>query len=113
MSTSTNCSTTRDRQLTAECCSIPKTEERGITRAQLREVYALVEQESAGWCAAEQHPESGEWRLGGKLLDLPPECINLYHVNDNLIKLKTEPFKCSYVELVSTAAQPPLWFVSQ
>ena len=86
-------------------CCIPKTEERGITRAQLREVYALVVQESAGWRAA-------EW-LGGELLDLPPECINLYHVNDNLIKLKTEPFKCSYVELVSTAAQPPLWFVSQ
>ena len=88
-------------------CSIPKTEERGVTAEQLGDVYASIEQESATWRAPE--------RFGGQLLNLPPKEINLYHVNDNLIKIKTEPFKCSYIELVATARQNqiPRWFVSQ
>ena len=88
-------------------CSIPKTEERGVTAEQLGDVYAIIEQESATWRAPE--------RFGGQLLNLSPKEINLYHVNDNLIMIDTKPFKCSYVELVATARQNqiPRWFVSQ
>jgi len=86
-------------------CHIPKTEERGITTPQLQDVYAAIEEKSGTWCAAEQ--------FGGQLLNLPPEQINLYHVNDNHIKLVTADQKCSYVELVAIAAQPPEWFISQ
>ena len=38
--------------------------------------------------------------------------INLYDVNNHLIKPKTAPFECSYVELVAREAQPPKWFIS-
>ena len=89
--------------------TIPKTEERAITLRQLRAVYAEIERR----CEAEQ------WEGGFKLADgsfetrrLTPETVNLYHLTELLIKPATAARRCSYVELVASAPQPPKWFVS-
>ena len=86
-------------------CRIPKTEERGITMTQLCDVYGVIDGQSAAWRAAK--------RFGNQLLNLSPKDINLYHVNDNWITVKSKPYKCSYVELVAFGPQFPLWFISQ
>ena len=72
---------------------IPRTEERGITVSQLRAVLDEVNARWAGWGVVDFHSQ-GE----------APESvsgINLYAVNEHLIKAKTKPFRCSYVELVA------------
>ena len=86
-------------------CRIPKTEERGITVTQLCDVYDVIDGQSATWRAAK--------RFGNQLLNLAPKEMNLYHVNDNWITVKSKPYKCSYVELVAFGPQFPLWFISQ
>ena len=72
---------------------------------QLCDVYAVIDEQSSSWRAAE--------RFGGQLLNLSPKEINLYHLADNWIKIKTEPYKCSYIEFVASGPQLPRWFISQ
>ena len=40
------------------------------------------------------------------------EAVNLYAINSAVVKPLTEPFQCSWVELVASKKQPPSWFVS-
>lgn len=40
------------------------------------------------------------------------EELNLYHLCEDLVKPETEPYKCSWVELVAKGPQPPSVFVS-
>lgn len=43
---------------------------------------------------------------------LASSAVNLYSINDALVKPLTQPFQCSWVELVAKKPQPPSWFVS-
>ena len=43
---------------------------------------------------------------------LTPAELNLYHIKENIIKLRTAAWQCSDVELVAIADQFPEWFIS-
>jgi hypothetical protein len=43
---------------------------------------------------------------------LTPEKINLYDIEIRIIKTRTASQQSSYVELIATKAQIPIWFVS-
>jgi hypothetical protein len=43
---------------------------------------------------------------------LTPAEVNLYHIKEKIIKMRTAALQCSYVELVAIADQFPEWFVS-
>jgi len=38
--------------------------------------------------------------------------VNLYHIDFHVVKPLTLPYRCSFVELVATVPQPPVWFCS-
>ena len=40
------------------------------------------------------------------------DIANMYHLCQLFVKPLTVQFKCSFVELVATAPQPPQWFLS-
>ena len=67
---------------------------------QMREVMAEVEQHSHKWVCKDR------W---GKPQPTPPEKVNLYHVDENLITPSTTRHECSYVEMRATGPQTPLW----
>lgn len=82
--------------------TILKPEERGITLAQLRELYAhLVSRAgSEGWMG-----------MSGELVTA--DTATMYDVVRYVIKPATRSSKCSYVEFISpTVKQLPLWCVS-
>ena len=81
--------------------SIDKVEHRGITINQL----LFIQDEIKARCVLEG------WRdKDGNLLT--PERVNLYDIKYRIIIAGTAQYKCSYVELVATGDQIPLWFVS-
>jgi len=81
--------------------AIALTEERAITLKQLQEVWARVRAEFKSW---------KDWK--GKPLECVLLAINLYHINDNLIRPMTKQSELSYVEMIAVGPQPPSWFVS-
>ena len=90
--------------ITSRGCTIEKTEERGITIPQLREVMQVI----TARCGEEK------WtRKSGTIeIELTPDAVNLYDINDRIIKAYTLERKCSLVESLATEPQPPEWFVS-
>ena len=78
---------------------IAKTEERAISVEQLANLRAKIKERYTQWI---------DWN--GKRLTAVR--VNLYDVNQNLIKPDTEAHRCSYVELVASGPQIPKWFVS-
>ena len=88
--------------------SIPRTDVRGITIAQLLRLLDFVEKRASTWY--ETYPVLPHY---GQPLSF--ECFNMYHANDWVVRPATaSPFNCSYVELVASdvASERPLWFVS-
>ena len=83
-------------------CIIEFTEDRGITIVQLKALYEKIKKK----CAA------GKLMRSGELEPLRPEQVNLYDINDRIIKKYTAHKSCSYVELIATRQQSPNWFVS-
>ncbi|CAK8987205.1 unnamed protein product [Durusdinium trenchii] len=85
---------------------ISKTEERGITLAQLQELMAFLEAEAE---------DGGKlpWRGQQDQEILQVKLINLYDLTHWVIKPATSSDACSYVELVADPqGQIPRWFVS-
>ena len=72
---------------------IPNTEDRGITPRQLLALWEHV--------SAQCVTDSWESNFGGKVTMLTPEVVNLYAVNDYVIKPSTKARGCSYVELIA------------
>ena len=82
-------------------CKIKETAERGITCEQLGRVEAHIKRR----CKAE-----GWTNWAGKTLG--PEEVSLYEAAQYVIKPVTYVKEVSYVELIATGAQVPLYFVS-
>uniref|UniRef100_A0A7S2M8I7 Uncharacterized protein n=1 Tax=Zooxanthella nutricula TaxID=1333877 RepID=A0A7S2M8I7_9DINO len=81
---------------------IAKTEQRGISVAQLKLVSAFSERVfGLATCIDSRSGQVVEWGSASK-----------YNVNDFITTPLTEPFGCSTVELVAEAPQQPTWFVS-
>ena len=76
-------------------CWIDKTEERGITVSQVRDVYCLIKENCSDW----REDFKGNPNFG-KALEAKE--VNLYQTVNNVIKPRTKKYKCSYVELVAT-----------
>ena len=88
-------------------CVINTAEERGITLRQMRDIYATVQLRCVieGWVGF-PNGQQGPPQL------LTPEAVTLYDMDRYLIKPATLQRKCSMVELLAVAPQPPSWFVS-
>ena len=81
---------------------------RAITPAQLADLWAFIQHVVKEVEIVETNERSP---LYGKRLTA--ENLQMYSVCTYFVEPLTEPFKCSFVELVSRAeAQPPRWFVS-
>ena len=81
---------------------------RAITLAQLADLWAFIQHVVKEVEIVETNERSP---LYGKRLTA--ENLQMYSVCTYFVEPLTEPFKCSFVELVSRAeAQPPRWFVS-
>jgi len=91
-------------------CSIALTEERGITVLQLHGVRRHVIMHGCEW--SDSFQGTSEEPNPNYEKPLKPEEINLYQVCENLIKPATAERKCSFVELIANAPQPPRWFIS-
>ena len=83
-------------------CTIEKVEHRGITINQLKFIYDEIEAR----CVVEG------WRDDLTMKLLTPAEVNLYHIKEKIIKLRTSALQCSYVELVAIGEQIAEWFVS-
>ena len=90
-----------DPEALATRTTIPKTEQRGITLRQLQDLWGHIERR----CVAE-----GWHNREGNLLT--PDKVNLYEAVSHVVKPATKASRCSYVELVTNAAQTPTWFVT-
>ena len=88
-----------DRPKTRDVVSwIDKTEERGITVSQLEEVYTIIELNCSTWIESfKDSPNFGKALVAKE--------VNLYQTVKSVIKPRTEPHKCSYVELVAQGPQ--------
>lgn len=84
---------------------IPKTEERAITLAQLKMVWAYIEEHAGEWTDTFEGSPTYQQPLHTLT-------VNLHHVKDNMIKPFTEEARCSFVERIAQGPQPPQWFVS-
>lgn len=82
-------------------CCIDRVEERAIKLTQLKILmnHAWLHCANMGWTD-----------YGGKALK--PDNINLYDLMKFVVKPVTRARRCSFVELVAVAPQPPEWFVS-
>ena len=81
---------------------IPETEHRAISLAQLKRIVAFVKCNCTTWADADN----------GRETILPLTLMNLYHVNEWLIRPATLARCCSFVELMTSKPQVPVWFVS-
>ena len=91
--------------------TIEKTEERGITIPQLKAIYEEIVQR----CTTEKWTRAvygGDGRPTGDVIQLTPQMVNLYDINERIIKQYTKEKQCSFVELIAVQAQKPRWFVS-
>lgn len=82
---------------------IPETELRGITLEQITNLASLVRQVVTKVSIPDPFTSLARvtWLI-----------VNMYHIDPNFVQPLTKPFKCSFVELVASASQPPRWFVS-
>lgn len=82
---------------------IPETEHRGITVFQLRKVVTFAKKYCTKW-----HDLGGP--SSGQKLDM--ESLNLYQLNEWLIKPACLQHQCAMVELFAKTKQTPDWFIS-
>ncbi|CAE8615412.1 unnamed protein product, partial [Polarella glacialis] len=86
-------------------CLIPKTEHGGITLQQLRALVGYVVKH----CDADHWTSSNS---NGPVVDLRPADVNLYELVHWVVKPATRARRCSYVELVASCSQLPIFFVT-
>ena len=91
-------------------CDIPLTEERAISLVQLDLLITHTRRrlKRRPW-SVDRPAANGKWRKCS--LSLTSE-VTLYDLNSNVILPSTSERRCSMVELLATAAQPPDYFVS-
>ncbi|CAB9505339.1 expressed unknown protein [Seminavis robusta] len=97
-----------DRPLSMEDkprCTIPKTEHRGITILQLRELATRMLLQCSGWKSTNPQHQDGQFLL--------PEQVTLYDLMHHYVKPLTSASACSYVELVATQEQIPTVFTRE
>ena len=88
--------------------TIKDTAERAITFAQLADFWNFIQHVLKEVLIVETFEKSALYRQR-----LTQENLQMYSVDTYFVKPLTEPYKCSFVDLVSTAkTQPPKWFVS-
>ena len=88
--------------------TIKDTAERAITVAQLADFWNFIQHVLKEVLIVETFEKSALYRQR-----LTRENLEMHSVNKYFVKPLTEPYKCSFVDLVSTAkTQPPKWFVS-
>ena len=88
--------------------TIKDTAERAITFAQLTDFWNFIQHVLKDVLIVETFEKSALYRQR-----LTRENLQMYSVDTYFVKPLTEPYKCSFVDLVSTAkTQPPKWFVS-
>ena len=122
----------RNEATRSAACTIPETEERGISPRQLLALWMHIEASCVkeGWVGAREFTAENAdlpWVEEGKptvlstkempvwhKIKLTPKLVNLYDCNSYVIKPATSRRRCSYVELVAenVARQMPKWFVS-
>lgn len=85
----------------ARGCEIHDCAERAVTLEQLTELAAYVQEVGQASLLTDRDGST-----------VTSDAVNLYVINDLLVKPLTFPFKCSWVELVVPAPQLPRWFVS-
>jgi len=86
---------------------ITKPEDRAITLRQLQRVFQFVESQCHRWHDAAPANVS---RTSGQILHT--DFLNLYHLNDWILKPATKLKDCAFVEMLATREQPPAWFIS-
>lgn len=86
---------------------IAKTERRGITLKQLTRILDYACSRCHSWHdrAPTQYSNTSGWALSMR-------CLNLYHINDWIIKPATKEKQCAFVEMLAAVDQIPEWFVS-
>ncbi|CAE8626046.1 unnamed protein product, partial [Polarella glacialis] len=82
---------------------ILRTEHRAIHLGQLEELAELLKEVLSKADLRDSH--SSDARITW-------QCVNLYHINDHVVMPLTRPARCSFVELVASGPQKPVWFVS-
>jgi hypothetical protein len=87
--------------------SINMTEHRAITVGQLRGICEFLKQTCTSWHDTASPTLS---RTSGQALAM--EILNLYHVNEWLIKPAATEYRCSFVEHVTHEKQSPEWYLS-
>lgn len=86
---------------------IPQCERRCITVTQLRSVASFAREQCLKW-----HVTAAQGNKSAKKMELSVAILNMYHLNDWLIKPATAEHDCAFVELLSASAKVPKWFVS-
>eukprot|EP00929_Paragymnodinium_shiwhaense_P121744 TRINITY_DN9411_c0_g2_i1.p1 TRINITY_DN9411_c0_g2~~TRINITY_DN9411_c0_g2_i1.p1 ORF type:complete len:752 (-),score=139.68 TRINITY_DN9411_c0_g2_i1:937-3192(-) len=86
---------------------ISDTELRAITLTQLQRVSAFLESQCAFW--HDTAPPEVSCTSGSPL---EFKSLNLYHVNEWLIKPATLLRQCAFLELLTAREQPPQWYLS-
>ena len=96
-------------------CTIPKAEERGIKLAQLRALAANMERRciAEGWKLSHyEHLDTGPPFVLPAGAPASPATATLHNMDWYLISPATVARRCSLVEVLATAPQPPRWCVS-
>lgn len=86
---------------------IDAAEHRGVTLSQLEAVLEYARRNCGVWHDTAPADKS---RTSGQLLDM--SFLNLYHVNEWMIRPATKAHSCAFVELLTAAKQTPHWFIS-
>jgi len=102
---------TGEVDILAHMKSIPLMENRGMMIGQLQLLLDFIKSHSKYW---RHDPILEGWHDSQTGDQLTYKTINLYNLNDSVIKPMTMHAKCSYVEAIAFSAdgQMPSWFVS-
>jgi hypothetical protein len=87
--------------------TIALTEHRAMELEQLHTFFNEVQQILNKATILDSSPQSPT-----HLQPITPHAATMYHLCTHFIIPITEPFKCSFAEMVAQAPQPPTWFLS-
>lgn len=87
--------------------TVRKTHRRAMRLQQLLDLGGFIESVLQAVDVKDPNPNP-EFNVGR----ITWENVNLYHINDLFVMPLTEADKCSFMEMVATKPQDPLWFIS-
>jgi len=86
----------------ARSCEVPETHKRAMKLKDFLQLGELVEKVVAKY----KHTDKCTGQAVRK------DTVNLYHINDLIVMPLTGPCACSFMEMVSSGPQDPVWFIS-